>query len=161
MPRRRRELKCGIASWTEYALKKGLCIFTVHSYRLGADFMPHEKRLMSKICKNAGARVDSNVLKMEGKICCKLWLFMVHFFYLKRFGPMGREGHGWSLPAPGYDVVWMRQDANGRLTNVKMTGEKAGMKQNKEDFLTGVGAVDAEHVVLLDLTDQVGALFGR
>ena len=32
------------------------------------------------------------------------------------------------------------------------------MKQNKEDFLTGVGAVDAEHVVLLDLTDQVGAL---
>ena len=39
-----------------------------------------------------------------------------------------------------------------------MTGEKAGMKQNKEDFLTGVGAVDAEHVVLLDLTDQVGAL---
>lgn len=30
------------------------------------------------------------------------------------------------------------------------------MKQNKEDFLTGVGAVDAEHVVLLDLTDQVG-----
>ena len=33
------------------------------------------------------------------------------------------------------------------------------MKQNKEDFLTGVGAVDAEHVVLLDLTDQVGALW--
>ena len=52
----------------------------------------------------------------------------------------------------------MRQDADRRLTNVKMTGEKAGMKQNKEDFLTGVGAVDAEHVVLLDLTDQVGAL---